>query len=224
MTKLQEAYKMTGGVSDTSKMPCYSWGIPTSTCRRAKQLMVDEPNSICGSCYAMKGAYNWANVDNAYRCRYNSWKSLPQQEWVNYMVTILDSQKVSKSGYFRWFDSGDIQSLSMIYQLIQIAERTPNMKHWVATREYKYIDRTMTEYIPDNMVFRLSHTNVDELDEVVSKTVDDKNINESAVVSTKDLKLTPKQFTCPSIYQHGECLDCRACWNSKVKQVAYVLH
>lgn len=224
MTELQKAYREVGGLSRPSKMPCYSWGIPTQTCRRAKGLMIDEPNSICGKCYAMTHAYNWKVVKDAYSRRYESWKNLPSRDWVNYMVTILNSDKVSKKGYFRWFDSGDIQSLSMIYQLIEIAERTPTIKHWVATREYMDIVKTMTEYIPSNMIFRLSHTNIDELDEVISLTASVKNVQQSIVISSSDIKLTPKQYTCPSMKTHGMCGDCRACWNSRIEHVAYMLH
>ena len=224
MTKLQEAYIKTGGVSDTSKMPCYSWGIPAFTCRKGKRMRDEHPNSVCGICYAFSGAYNWKMVKDAYYNRYKCWHELPDREWVNYMTTILSSKKVRKSGYFRWFDSGDIQSLSMIYQIIEIADRTPFLEHWVATREDEDIEKVLTEYIPDNLVFRLSHTYKDQLDKDISDCADRKNINQSLVVSSTSVKLLNKQFTCPSSLQDGKCLDCRACWNHKVKHVVYIEH
>ena len=58
MTKLQIAKDKVGGLSNTSKMPCFSWGIPTRFCKRGKELQKDK-SSICGSCYAMSGAYLW---------------------------------------------------------------------------------------------------------------------------------------------------------------------
>ena len=156
MTKLQEAYKMTGGLSVTSKMPCYSWGIPTKYCRRGKELHLSDKDSICGRCYAMHGAYNFPSTKNAYERRYQSWSNLPRHEWVQYMVDILNSSRVKKKGHFRWFDSGDLQGLSMLCDIITICKKTPNIKHWLATREYQTVYDAFYKCrsFPTNLVIR----------------------------------------------------------------------
>ena len=220
MTELQIAKEKVGGLSNTSKMPCFSWGIPTRYCKRGKELQKDK-SSICGSCYAMSGAYLWRPVDNAYTRRYKAWKNLPNWKWVMYMATILDSQAVKKRGHFRWFDSGDLQSAEMLHNIIDICRQTPNIKHWLATREYDIVECVKhIEDIPSNLVIRQSHDVVDELDRLNISGGD----HQSVTISDRSIKLDKKQFTCPSLLQDGKCLDCRACWNSKVKQVAYVLH
>ena len=34
----------------------------------------------------------------------------------------------------------------------------------------------------------------------------------------------PKRATCPAPKQGNECKSCRACWDKKVKNVAYLAH
>ena len=221
MTELQIAKDKVGGLSNTSKMPCYSWGIPTRYCRRGKELQKDK-SSICGSCYAMSGAYLWKPVDNAYTRRYEAWRNLPREEWIDSMVTILNRSGVKKKCHFLWFDSGDVQSLSMLQDIVEICRQTPHIKHWVATREYQiYRDLLSSiENIPSNLVIRLSCDQIDKIDR------DNISIKEhmSVTISDRSVKLAKKQFTCPSLLQDGKCLDCRACWNPRVKTIAYVKH
>ena len=221
MTKLQIAKDKVGGLSNTSKMPCYSWGIPTRYCRRGKELQKDK-SSICGSCYAMSGAYLWKPVDNAYTRRYEAWRNLPREEWIDSMVTILNSSAVKKRGHFRWFDSGDVQSLSMLRDIVEICRQTPHIKHWVATREYQIHKDLLSsiDTIPNNLVIRQSNDKIDQLDrDNISE-----DVHQSVTISDRSVKLSKKQFTCPSLLQDGKCLDCRACWNPRVKTIAYVKH
>ena len=45
-------------------------------------------------------------------------------------------KNLDKSRLFhRWFDSGDLQSLSHLMKIIEVCEHTPHIKHWLATRE-----------------------------------------------------------------------------------------
>ena len=217
MTKLQKAKIETGGLSNTSKMPCFSWGIHTRYCKRGKELQKDK-SSICGSCYAMNGAYLWKPVDNAYTRRYLSCKNLPRHKWVDYMVTVMKSNAVKNKGYFRWFDSGDLQSVSMLEDIVSICKKTPSIKHWLATREYKIV--AQVHDIPSNLVIRQSHDKIDKLD----RNNISEYVNQSVTISDRSIKLTKKQFNCPSLLQDGKCLDCRACWNSRVKTIAYIKH
>lgn len=221
MTKLQIAKEKVGGLSNTSKMPCYSWGIPTRYCKRGKELQKDK-SSICGSCYAMSGAYLWKPVDNAYTRRYEAWSNLSRKEWVDHMVTILNSSAVKKRGHFRWFDSGDLQGLSMLLDIMVVCDKTPHLKHWLATREYDTVNmiKKLGISMPSNLVIRQSHDQIDKLDrDNISE-----DVHQSVTISDRSTKLTKKQFTCPSLLQDGKCLDCRACWNPKVKTIAYIKH
>ena len=51
-------------LSNTSKMPCKSWGIPASSCKTGAKLRKVK-GSVCSGCYAHKGAYSWKAVKNA---------------------------------------------------------------------------------------------------------------------------------------------------------------
>jgi hypothetical protein len=170
----------------------------------------------------MSGAYLWKPVDNAYTRRYEAWKNLSPREWTDYMVTILNSSAVKKRGHFRWFDSGDLQGISMLLDIIVVCSKTPHIKHWLATREYDIVNtiKKLGVSIPSNLVIRQSHDQIDRFDrDNISE-----DVHQSVTIGDRSTKLTKKQFTCPSLLQDGKCLDCRACWNPRVKTIAYIKH
>ena len=114
----------------------------------------------------------------------------------------------------------------MLEDIVSICKRTPHIKHWVATREYEMHNKLISNIlewdndIPSNLVIRLSHDKIDELDrENISA---DKH--QSVTITDRSIKLDKKQFNCPSLLQDGKCLDCRACWNPRVKTIAYIKH
>ena len=41
---------------------------------------------------------------------------------------------------------------------------------------------------------------------------------------TSTVTTDPNKATCPAPKQDNECKDCRACWDKKVKNVAYLAH
>jgi epoxyqueuosine reductase QueG len=41
---------------------------------------------------------------------------------------------------------------------------------------------------------------------------------------TSTVVTDPKKATCPAPKQDNECKSCRACWDKKVKNVAYLAH
>jgi hypothetical protein len=40
-----------------------------------------------------------------------------------------------KANVFRWHDSGDVQDLKHLAKIFKVARLTPNIKHWLPTRE-----------------------------------------------------------------------------------------
>ena len=54
--KLKEIEAKIGGLSNTSKMPAYSWGISAKDCKTGSKLALI-PGTICNKCYADKGFY-----------------------------------------------------------------------------------------------------------------------------------------------------------------------
>ena len=126
------------------------------------------------------------------------------------MIYIMNHQKdVIRTGLFRWHDSGDIQSFDHLDKIVQIAKATPTVKHWLPTKESKFI-RNYKGVIPSNLIIRLSGTFVN------GKAPKYKNT--STVVSSKD------QATCKSFQQNGQCLTCVQCWDSSIKNVSYLNH
>ena len=97
----KEARQITGGLSKPSKMPGPAHNLPAQACITGAKL-VKVPGSVCAGCYALKGRYRFKNVQDALQRRL---QALQDPRWVDAMVTLIKDQD-----WFRWHDSGDIQS------------------------------------------------------------------------------------------------------------------
>ena len=208
--KTKEALDIIGGLSKPSKMPCHGWSIPAKYCIKGS-LMAKVPGSICSICYALKGRYVFKNVQDCLERRYNS---LTDPRWVDAMVAAIIQKE--KSGYFRWHDSGDLQGAGHLKMIADVCKRTPNIKHWLPTREY----RTVREYLemhgplPDNLTVRLSGLMVDgPVPEPYARSL---GVQVSGA--------SDEGFSCPSSRQGNKCRDCRACWDKSTFNVTYKTH
>lgn len=192
-------------------MPCFSYSIPANKCKIGGKLRNVE-NSVCHKCYAFRGFYNYPNAKSALEKRY---LSLNDPQWVANMTLLIGS--LESSGYFRWHDSGDIQSIEHFDKICQIARNLPNIKFWLPTREYSIVGEYVKtkKTIPSNLTVRLSAYMVDgQLPIALAKKL---NVVSSGVSSTDN-------FTCPASKQNNFCLNCRFCWDKKVKTVIYHKH
>ena len=205
--KLSELHTLTGGLSKPSKMPCHGYSIPASACKTGSKLR-RIANSTCSSCYACKGRYTFANVQDALHRRLDS---ITQSDWVDWMVSLIGRKE--KSGFFRWHDSGDLQSMDHLQDIIQIANRLPHIKFWLPTREVGLMKQFVRQYgahaIPENLTVRVSATMVG------GDAVSIDGCHESRVDT---------HGTCPAPTQGNQCVDCRACWDKSVQTVTYSLH
>lgn len=122
---VEEANAITGGLSWPSKMPCPSYGLPTSTCVTGS-LLATLPGTICHACYASKGFYRFKNVQVAQLRRF---KSLKNPNWVEAMAHLINN--FCKNGHFRWHDSGDIQSVGHLERIYSVCFWTPTVEHWL---------------------------------------------------------------------------------------------
>ena len=159
-SRLKKIEEKIGTLSNTTKMPSYSWGIPTEYCQTGMKL-AKIPGTICYKCYADKGFYKMPVVNAMYQKRYDA---IDMPEWVDYMSELITQKykKLTKSRlYHRWFDSGDIQSYSHLMKIFEVCELTPHIKHWVATREYSIVDKVDEKDVPKNLCLRVSATKVD---------------------------------------------------------------
>ena len=200
MMKTIDALKLVGGLSKPSKMPGWAYGTPAKECKTGSKLR-QVKNSTCYKCYAMKGCYVFPVVQAA---QYRRLESIKHPQWVTAMVYLISSKK---SKFFRWHDSGDVQDLKHLAKIFKVARLTPNIRHWLPTREawiQKYQHRA-----PSNLVIRFSIPMIDQKASGNWK-------NTSTVVTSG--------ATCPAPNQGNACLSCRACWDPSVKNVAYGVH
>ena len=209
---IKELEKKIGTLSNPSKMPSYAWGISAKKCVTGSKLAKIK-GTICNKCYALKGHYVFKPVKVAHKIRLDA---IYTPEWVDYMAELLTQKykRLDKSRLFhRWFDSGDIQSYEHLIKIFKVCELTPHINYWLATREYKIIDRIKEEDIPKNLVLRVSGIKIDGQPPKFWKWT-----------STVHKNKKPIGRECPAYKQDGECGSCRACWNHKVKQVSYKEH
>jgi hypothetical protein len=208
MTLLQ-ALETINGFSKPSKMPCHSWSIPAKDCKTGSKLAKVE-GSVCADCYAMSGFYRMGNVKS---CLEKRLESLSNPKWENAMTIAISGSE--GSGFFRWFDSGDIQSLAHLKQIAQIAKNLPSIQFWLPTKEYGIVTQYLKENeLPENLTIRLSGFMVDGPAPIALAS------RLGLVTST----VVSKGFTCPASSQGNKCLSCRACWDKGVSNVAYKHH
>ncbi len=200
--RIEKAKEITGSLSKPSKMPGHAYGLPAKECKTGGKLQKVK-GSTCYGCYALKGCYVFKVVQAA---QYKRLKAIRHPLWVRAMTMQINSKKTK---FFRWHDSGDIQDLKHLAKIFEVCRRSPDVQHWLPTREawtVKYQDRA-----PANLKLIFSMPMVNQ--EAAGK------FNYTSTVVTD-----PKKATCPAPQQGNECKDCRACWDKKVKNVAYLAH
>ena len=199
---------LVGGLSQPSKMPGYAYGLSAFDCKIGS-LLRKVKGSTCGSCYALKGMYSFPVVKKAHARRM---ESISRPYWVD-AITELISRKTKKVPYFRWHDSGDLQSLEHLSKIVEIAKRLPGVSFWIPTREMATVKEWVSLYgkFPRNLTVRISAPMIGRAPEKIAGTVGSSVENPSA-------------FQCPAPKQGNSCMDCRACWNPKVKEVSYSKH
>ena len=195
-------------------MPCYAWGIPAQACGVGAKLVGFE-GSTCRSCYALRGFYRQTKVQAAYSRRLERFDA---PLWVTAMAKLVYWQ-VAETGepYFRWFDSGDLQSVDMLCRIAEVAAATPEVQHWLPTREYAIVASYLRQWaFPPNLTVRVSAPMVN------GPTPRQFGLSTSTVHSSSGnvVGLACSAYTS----KPASCADCRACWDPKVENVSYPLH
>lgn len=220
MNKTQ-AHQVHGGLTQTTKMPCQSYSLPTIACITGFRMR-EIAGSICAMCYAEKGNYRkyQNNIEPAQHARLESIAMAiadPEYRaaWIQAMII-----SIGDDDYFRFHDSGDIQNIEHLELYAELARAMPKCKFWLPTREYGIVSAFTAQYdIPDNLIIRLSAMFTDKA-VVVPKTLQGvKGVAVSNVHSKK-----PIGTACNAPKQNGECRNCRACWSRKVAAVSYSMH
>ena len=211
----REAWAIVGGLGNPSKMPGKAYGLPALECGVGSKLR-GVKGSTCYSCYALKGRYFAKGVQPA---QYRRLASLGDPRWADAMVTLLNPSNRSKGEtHFRWHDSGDIQSLEHLRRIVEVVERTPDVAHWLPTREYAIVAQYRREFgaFPANLVVRLSAP-------MVGAQMPER-AGPSSMVIAKGADTPAGVTKCPAPTQGGECGKCRACWDTATVAVGYGIH
>ena len=196
----KEASKIVGGLSTPGKMPCYSINLPATACK-VGAILAKAPGTTCHGCYALKGRYRFKKTKRAMARRL---RALAHGSWTAAMTALITGHK-----FFRWHDSGDLQSAQHLKNIFEVCKNTPGTSHWLPTREHsllKYLDPAI---IPKNLLRRVSATKVN-------------GPAPSWWPWTSTVSTTTK--TCPAPDQGGKCRSCRACWDRSVSNVTYAKH
>ena len=196
----KEAKEITGGLSAPSKMPGPAYNLPASQCITGAKL-VKIPGSVCAGCYALKGRYRFNNVQKALERRR---AAIADPRWVNAMVALISGHE-----YFRWHDSGDIQSPEHLIKIFEVCKATSGTKHWMPTREAQFLKFLDPDIIPPNLIIRMS-----------SHMINQGPVTFWPWTST----VSTEAFTCPASKQGNKCRSCRACWDRKISNVTYPKH
>ena len=115
-------------------MPGQSFSIPASECKTGGKLEKIK-GSVCQGCYARRGSYLYPNVKKS---RQHNFEQLPNDVdgWLAWEDSIVSG---INSLYFRWHDSGDIQSLAHLRAICNIADKLPQVRFWLPTKEFKMV-------------------------------------------------------------------------------------
>jgi len=234
-----QAQAACGTTSKPSKMPGTSTSTPAENCITGSKLR-DVKGSVCEDCYAMKGMYQMGNVKPALENRFNLvMESRDNPEpWIAGMVKLIWNQE-----YFRWHDSGDLQGAWHFANIVEVARRTPHVKHWIPTREYRMLSDWTMDDIPENLCPRASAHMVDgapptnlgfPTSTVVTDGTHDCPANVQWIESTN--KKTPETMRFGKLgrWTRGNCSgmndntgqweDCRKCWDRGNANTAYPQH
>lgn len=221
-TSVQEALAIVGGFSAPSKMPGYSWSISARECQVGAKLR-EIPGSTCSMCYALKGNYVFNNVTAAHQRRLVAF-SHPRFEEA-FVFALTETYRRMRSTYtrrgrmvkedrFRWFDAGDLQSLEMLEAINRIALATPQIRHWLPTRELAMVEQFLKKHgrFAKNLVVRPSTPMIGTRFAARPYGLPFSTVDRTG----RDIR------ACPAQHQGNKCLDCDTCWTRH--NVSYGVH
>ena len=204
---IKQAKEIVGKLGKAGKMPCPTYNTPAKLCVTGSRLRKIK-GSTCNKCYAMRGNYLFPKVQQGLHKRFNAFK---HERFVEAMALTI---RANCSSHFRWFDSGDLADRTMLQKIVEVCKSTPKIKHWLPTREVKIVKDYLKIYkkFPRNLVVRIS-----------APMIDGKPLK-FRWTSTVHHKEKPTGRDCPSRFQENKCMDCRACWDRRIKNVSYHKH
>lgn len=227
-----------GRLGVPSKMPGFALGLSAFDCKRGSKL-AEDPRTPCAHCFARRDFYRTKfEVLLSHKRRM---KALRHPEWTEAMTVLIRHETDPADPYFRWHDSGDLQGVWHLANIVEVCRRTPEVKHWLPTHEpyivRNYLRRVRTGQapaIPSNLCIRISADmigqtpkEIEGLDDVPTATTHYGHGNDRVPQVSDDRK---DSIECKS-YQRasrpsaaGTCGSCRACWHPRIMNVSYPIH
>lgn len=212
---IKSARLITSGDISTknSKMKGATFGLSPFECKTGSELSKIE-GSVCHQCYAKRGTGIYPNVktgrlNNTLAAIEASKTATGREAWINAMVYLIE--KRDSTGFFRWHDAGDLQSIDHLNMIVSIARRLPHISFWIPTKEKRFIEQLQD--CPVNLCIRLSGSMIDGRP---PKT----RFNTSTVHKSG----SAHGFACPAPTNNNACGDCSACYDQNVANVSYHKH
>ena len=210
ITTIKAATEIAGVLGLPSKMPGKSYGLPAVECKVGGKLR-KVPGSTCAKCYALRGNYQYENVLGS---QYRRLAAIMHPQWVDAMVYLIERQVERIDPYFRWHDSGDLQSLQHLANIVRIGRQVAWCRFWLPTRESGVVReylRTVGPF-PANLRVRVSAAMVDG--------VPPKSFPYTSTVHKHN---APHGVECKAYTRGNHCRDCRKCWE-RYSNISYPVH
>lgn len=218
------AKETVGGMTQTSKMPSYSYSTSAFDCNVGGKL-ANVAGSVCSGCYARKNRYLFSATQNALRRR-SDIIGADLDTWRENITTFLRGVAPfvpETDRFFRWHDSGDIRSAEHLLAIVQIAREVPEWHFWLPTKEYAIVRAFYRDggVLPANLAIRVSHPMVNARGSALGLGCASGVVDAAHVAIAAD---SPNASVCPAPQQGNTCGNCRACWDSAIVDVFYHAH
>lgn len=162
-----------------------------------------DPAAPCRAlCYANKGRWTmFKNVRDRLIENVTQWTTDPAA-----FETQLYNQTAGRSGYFRYFSSGDIPGPDFFRLMLQLADDRPRIRFLVFTKKYSIVNSMIWAgaIIPDNLAVIFSLWPAWPCNNPYNLPVALVKLNGRP----DDCRTGPDPFICP-----GNCRQCHQCWD-----------
>jgi len=213
--------KVRTALTGTSKMPCRSYSLPAAACKVGGRLR-GIAGSTCNGCYAYeRGHYVRGTVK---RAQARKLAAITHPRWREAMIVII-AYEFLRTGvaFWRWHDSGDLQSAEHYADIIAIAEALPEIQFWLPTREAAIVRDGPTP--PPNLAVRVSMPMVDARPSAAGLASGRLySMVSSSHAAADAVAAEGLASVCHAVADRNGCEDCRACWDTSQQVITYPLH
>jgi hypothetical protein len=166
----------------------------------------------CATCYATQGMYVMGPVKAPRAFNKEDWKN---EEWVAEMVAAITKGRKPKL-YFRWFDSGDMYSVSLAWKMYEVMVLTPEIQHWLPTRMAKFEKFHEVLEAMQNLTNVRVRFSSDSIEGDYTP-----GLHGSTIIQEGQ---STDAFVCGAPDNGGMCSGCRACYSKDIPVIAYRAH